>query len=323
MNDKSSFKLSPEGILSVPEGFSLNRTLNESVLKIKEESVNLSENLTKTLNPDALSAIDPNWFYSAMAQSSAAIVGIIGAFLIAKLIAQKQEIRRLSHEIYDNEENIKFLNNKVSIKREWVRKKDEGYKEKKLDDVEEFLEEIKDEIDPENPPSIKELLKMGTEKGKDLHRNLLEEKFNEKYLDDIKARRSIISRFLNPLKKAFFGADQYTKKILATLINSEKNRMDSSYKEDIQTADAEIKYLKILNRKKKYELALLKDSKSMKVILFILGFYSILGVFAPLYIMIQGSDAMNEWMQKIFYAILIFWISLLIYFGVEINKSKT
>lgn len=35
--------------------------------------------------------MDPNWFYSSLAQSAAAIVGIIGGFLVQGLLRQRQE----------------------------------------------------------------------------------------------------------------------------------------------------------------------------------------------------------------------------------------
>jgi hypothetical protein len=35
---------------------------------------------------------DPNWFYSTLAQSSAAIVGLAGGFMVARVLAQRTEI---------------------------------------------------------------------------------------------------------------------------------------------------------------------------------------------------------------------------------------
>ena len=55
-------------------------------------------------NQLATAPIDPNWFYSAVAQSSAAIGGLMGAFLTTKLINQKIIINQLKNEIknYDS-----------------------------------------------------------------------------------------------------------------------------------------------------------------------------------------------------------------------------
>jgi len=39
-----------------------------------------------------LAALDPNWFYSTLAQSTAAIVGLGGAFLVQRILQQRSEI---------------------------------------------------------------------------------------------------------------------------------------------------------------------------------------------------------------------------------------
>jgi len=49
---------------------------------------------------------DPNWFFSTLAQSAAAIVGLIGAFLVSKTIELKREIRE---EIRESERKILSL----------------------------------------------------------------------------------------------------------------------------------------------------------------------------------------------------------------------
>jgi len=53
---------------------------------------------------------DPNWFFSTLAQSAAAIVGLIGAFLVSKTIELKREIRE---EIRESERKILSLKNKI------------------------------------------------------------------------------------------------------------------------------------------------------------------------------------------------------------------
>jgi len=35
---------------------------------------------------------DPNWFYSTLAQSSAAIVGLAGGFMVTRVLAQRTDI---------------------------------------------------------------------------------------------------------------------------------------------------------------------------------------------------------------------------------------
>lgn len=56
----------------------------------------LNISITTTIIPQ----IDPNWFYSASAQSAAAIVGLMGAFLTTKVLNQKLYVKQLKNEIY-------------------------------------------------------------------------------------------------------------------------------------------------------------------------------------------------------------------------------
>jgi hypothetical protein len=41
---------------------------------------------------NAMMALDPNWFYSTMAQSTAAIVALAGGFLVQRILAQRSDI---------------------------------------------------------------------------------------------------------------------------------------------------------------------------------------------------------------------------------------
>lgn len=48
---------------------------------------------------DSMAEPDPNWFYSALAQSAAAIFGLIGAFIASKLIDQAKEAKDMKFEL--------------------------------------------------------------------------------------------------------------------------------------------------------------------------------------------------------------------------------
>ncbi|MDX6582997.1 MAG: hypothetical protein QOI10_2181 [Solirubrobacterales bacterium] len=45
--------------------------------------------------------MDPNWFYSTLAQSTAAIVGLTGGFLAQQLLAQRREVAQLRQPVRD------------------------------------------------------------------------------------------------------------------------------------------------------------------------------------------------------------------------------
>ncbi len=54
---------------------------------------------------------DPNWLYSTIAQSSAAIVAIIGGFITASILARRAEKTSLSHQLSDKRAQLKGLEN--------------------------------------------------------------------------------------------------------------------------------------------------------------------------------------------------------------------
>lgn len=157
--------------------------MNNSISVLNKTLYHASSNIT------LVSSIDPNWFYSAVAQSSAAIVGITGAFLTTKLINQKTLIKKIETEIKDDKAKIRFLNEKIRGKEEWINQID---REEDLKNVKDFLNDIIDQIDSDNPPSIDELLQMANESENEdyhnLNRELLESSFNEEYIAEVKDR---------------------------------------------------------------------------------------------------------------------------------------
>ena len=48
---------------------------------------------------------DPNWFYSALAQSAAAIVGLIGALLLLKITETSNTIRNFRADLINEKTN--------------------------------------------------------------------------------------------------------------------------------------------------------------------------------------------------------------------------
>jgi hypothetical protein len=52
---------------------------------------------------------DPNWFYSALAQSAAAVVGIIGAFVTSRVMMMAGERNRIENRINEINAEIKEL----------------------------------------------------------------------------------------------------------------------------------------------------------------------------------------------------------------------
>jgi len=88
----------------------------------------MNETIVSAINETAIKGsalvqtIDPNWLYSSIAQSSAAIVGLMGAFLTTKLINQRSIIKNNENQIRENKAKIEFLKESIKDKEEWVKK---------------------------------------------------------------------------------------------------------------------------------------------------------------------------------------------------------
>ena len=52
---------------------------------------------------------DPNWLYSTIAQSSAAIVAIVGGFITARVLMLGSEKRNLKHQLADKKTRLEAL----------------------------------------------------------------------------------------------------------------------------------------------------------------------------------------------------------------------
>ena len=88
--------------------------------------------------------IDPNWFYSALAQSAAAIVGLIGAFVTSRVMMMASERSRIEKRINEINAEIKALERQIAPLLEIKRKKDTEirYKKAKIDELQQQLNQI-------------------------------------------------------------------------------------------------------------------------------------------------------------------------------------
>jgi septal ring factor EnvC (AmiA/AmiB activator) len=136
----------------------------------------VSESIAKST--ELISVMDPNWLYSTIAQSSAAIVGIIGAFFTTRVINQRLQIGTLEREIRSKKQEMDFLEDSIKHKEEYIDQIDE---EDNLGDAKDFLEKIEDALDPENPPKIKEIIELGNQDEDDTFHNLSEDALKKVY----------------------------------------------------------------------------------------------------------------------------------------------
>lgn len=146
--------------------------ISNSSLAVSESMYSLSQNVTN-LTKD----VDPNWFYSTSAQCAAAIVGLIGAFLITKLINQKAYLSQIKKEIKENRINIESINEEIKTKKEYIQNIDD----REL--VDEFLSHIMNEINPDVPPDLDSIYNLAQkhEKYININKEILKNEYNEEY----------------------------------------------------------------------------------------------------------------------------------------------
>jgi len=124
---------------------------------------------------------DLNWLYSAVAQSAAAIVAIIGGFITSRILMLSGEKRRLKEEKALKDQRAKGISSQLK----------EVEKELKLITIENFLDECSDDIVNETElPSIEELLRRHPDWARDesLDRSLLTEEYNKISCELLKIR---------------------------------------------------------------------------------------------------------------------------------------
>ena len=143
-----------------------------------------------------ISQIDPNWFYSASAQSAAAIVGLMGAFIITKLINHKSFVNQLQKEITECNNKIDSIYREINPKNQYIDNLDDETNNKLVDD---FLDFCKPVIDPNNPLDLDNLYvkSQEIEEYQDIDKNALERNYNSDYLDEVRVySEELVNKFL-------------------------------------------------------------------------------------------------------------------------------
>lgn len=264
--------------------------------------------------------MDLNWFYSTLAQSSAAIVGILGAFLTTKIINTKLNIDNVTKEILATKSEIEFLERNIEDKEDYVIITDY---EADTENVVDFLESIELKINLDKPYTIDELIELGNEDEEtnyhDLNRKILSEKYTEKYLNFVAEKQNANN---NPFLRMQNQIKQNTKSLYNSLtpINKDKWNTYNNYKEQITETNLKIIHLQELNKIKENDILKYKKATDSKKILLNLAALSLWGVFAPLFLIISNTEMMLFFRYYIFFGVLFIWVCILFYFYTQIIK---
>ena len=131
---------------------------------------------------------DPNWFYSALAQSATVIVGLIGAFVTSRVVMMAGERNRIEKRIQETNAEIKELERQNTRLSKYIEKVDRKIEEENRKEDEEslniFLHVKKPELDLENLPTPDEMLKELREGNRI---NISDDKFSSMYKEEYKA----------------------------------------------------------------------------------------------------------------------------------------
>lgn len=131
---------------------------------------------------------DPNWFYSSLAQSAAAIVGLIGAFVTSRVMMMASERSQIENRINEINAETKELERQNSPLIEYIaeidKKKEEENREKDDETVIAFLQTKKSMLNLKNLPTDDEMLKELRE-GNEIE--IPDDKFNSMFKEKYKA----------------------------------------------------------------------------------------------------------------------------------------
>lgn len=258
--------------------------------------------------------VDPNWFYSASAQSAAAIVGLMGAFTTTKLINHKSFITQIKKEISECKTKIKSIDEEIETKNIYIANFEYETKKKLVDG---FLRAIAFEINPDTPFSLDKLYEMSQtrleyQSFKDIDKTILTEKYNEAYLESVRAIELAIGEELfeeTPIDKE----DEWA-----------KYQIYQKYQQDVIEKKAERSFYRTLLTNK-HRIVSSEDQEIMGIrdYLFVLFLFSLTGIFLPLLMMLWSYETMMQYRTITYFLILCGWLMIIgqLYFSV-VNLLK-
>jgi len=243
---------------------------------------------------------DPNWFYSALAQSAAAIVGLIGAFVTSRVMMMAGERSRLEKRIQEINAEIKELERQNAPRLEYIEEVDRKDDEESVDN---FLIAKKPELDLENLPTYdkmrKELLEEGRiqipdEKFDSMFKegyNALIEMIRIEKEEEIKFKKgeTVSSKPTSGLGELFSRIQlpdfTYLKAPLLPIADPHKYDRYNKYQEIIRKNDTEISYKKAKIQELEHQLNQIVLPKDFKWLIISLIYFTMVGVILPLYLL--------------------------------------
>ena len=171
---------------------------------------------------------DPNWLYSTIAQSSAAIVAIIGGFITASVLSLSAEKRSLINQKRDKEARLELLKNeKAALSQELDAEKSKDF----------FASVTKKIIDLGKLPSFKELITENPE-AQSLNQDILRKDYEIFASKLVQAKDFIVNNsskitlksgeFADWVQTNNFDISQYDSDILESIYNKVQDQKRDS-----------------------------------------------------------------------------------------------
>lgn len=256
---------------------------------------------------DKANYIDPNWFYSALAQSSAAIVGIMGAFMIAEITNKRTRLFSLKQNIDEVTKQINILLKEIEINKNRIQSIEERKRRK---NTFEYLNEISTQMNVNDPPGIEKLIDDANNKYRLIDIDLLRSEYEGEYLEKVKARG--ITYFKVDFPTQYM--DTYHSKIYPIYQLGPNNEGISEYQEYKDKDNALNTKLNILNEAKERNTKQFEHNDNFRgliAIILILIMFSLIGVFIPLIIMNSGIKIMNSFKWPLLTVVILFWFIII------------
>jgi hypothetical protein len=259
-----------------------------------------------------MSAPDPNWFYSALAQSAAAIVGLIGAFVTSRVMMMASERSRIEKRINEIDAEIKELERQNAPLLEYIaeidRKDEEEDRKEDAESVNSFLRAKKPELDLENLPTADEMLKELLEGSRiRISDENFVSMFKEEYgalIEEIRVEKEEEIRLNHSLgsigelvAQAVRLSNSYAVQPNLPLLLANPHKYDryNKYQEIIRKNDTEISYKKAKIQELQHQVSQIILPEHFKGLIFSLIYFTIVGVILPLWLLPITSGQHLVW----------------------------
>ena len=277
-----------------------------------------------------MSAPDPNWFYSALAQSAAAIVGLIGAFVTSRVMMMASERSRIEKRINELNAEIKELERQNAPRLEYIEEVDRKDDEESVDN---FLIAKKPELDLENLPTYDKMRKELLEEGRI---RIPDEKFDSMFKEGYNALIEMIRlekeevappKHISGLGGLLQGIQLPDLTNLSTprLLRSAPDPRYNKYQEIIRKNDTEISYKNAKIQELQHQVSQIILPEHFKGLIFSLIYFTMVGVILPLYLLPITPEQHLVWkpIVLVFFITGLFAVFLYIIIEIKYITKKT